>query len=240
MPDTGDGIIINVKLPLFKDYARDPHAWFRQADAKFEIGGVKENRTKAAYVSSCLDASHDALIAHISLGDKDPYASMKEALIAACGSDVRQRVGDLVAGQKMGAETPLHFLARIETRERLHGGRLHQGVFSAWTPSSRLHPSASIPSYYNAVGTGRVGQSPFRSGRGGDRRRCPRHDAHQCRVDIGLFAASTTHRPAFCIVHQCREPPVRAWRCSTSPPSSSRRPSQSSSVVPAVSTSRWR
>ena len=112
-----EGVVISaaaVKLPLFKDFARDPDTWFRQADANFEISVVKESRTKAAYVLSCLDATHDSLIAHISLRDPDPYASMKEAFVAACGSDVRQRVGDLVAGQRMGAETPLHFLVHLE------------------------------------------------------------------------------------------------------------------------------
>lgn len=116
MMPAGEGVAINAaaaRLPLFKDYEHDPEAWFRQADAKFAIALITESKTKAAYVSSVLNATHDALMAHISLGDADPYAKMKAALTVACGMDKRQKMDDLLAGQVLGAETPLHFLARI-------------------------------------------------------------------------------------------------------------------------------
>lgn len=56
--------------PFFND---DPEWWFRQAEVKFVISGIKSSQTKACYVSASLDAATNLLVADIDLDGADPY-----------------------------------------------------------------------------------------------------------------------------------------------------------------------
>ena len=76
---------VAVKLPTF--WMLEPHVWFVQAEAQFNIQGITADKTRYYYVVSVLHQGTATclldLIQHPPTENK--YAALKDQLIATCG-----------------------------------------------------------------------------------------------------------------------------------------------------------
>ena len=102
-----------VKLPPF--WPRSPAAWFRTADAQFNIKGVTEDMDKYFLILSALNEEQVDLVRNIVEEEPaaDSYNRLRTALIATHALSPYQMVDMLVNSEPLGSRKPTELLAAM-------------------------------------------------------------------------------------------------------------------------------
>ncbi|CAH2216933.1 jg1259, partial [Pararge aegeria aegeria] len=115
LPQTGTVNGITVKLPTF--WREKPVIWFAQAEAQFEIAGIKQDSTKYGYVLSMLDERMAEDVEDIieSPPADNKYDHLKRELIARFSVSKEQRVRELLNNVQLGDRKPSAFLRHLRS-----------------------------------------------------------------------------------------------------------------------------
>lgn len=102
-----------VKLPDF--WKNDPHMWFAQAEAQFNLAQITKDDTKFWHIIAKIDQS---IICHVSDLVSNPpaadkYKAIKERLIARFALSPQARLEQLLSSCDLGDFRPTHLLARM-------------------------------------------------------------------------------------------------------------------------------
>ncbi|XP_045772242.1 uncharacterized protein LOC123872132 [Maniola jurtina] len=106
---------IAVKLPTF--WQDKPVIWFAQAEAQFEIAGIKQDSTKYGYVLSMLDERKAEEVEDILANppENNKYETLKAELIARFSASKEQRVRKLLGEVQLGDRKPSAFLRHLKS-----------------------------------------------------------------------------------------------------------------------------
>jgi len=105
---------VGVKLPSF--WLQDPHFWFSQAEAQFNISGITVEQTRFQHVLRSLDSSTaNQVLSKI----KTPragqeYSDLKAALIKAFAKTEQDRAAQLFNMGGLGSKTPTFLLNEMK------------------------------------------------------------------------------------------------------------------------------
>lgn len=105
---------VAVKLPDF--WKNDPHMWFAQAEAQFNLAQVTRDETKFWHIIAKIDQS---VICHVSDLVSNPpaenkYGAVKERLIARFALSPQARLEQLLGSFDLGDLRPTHLLAKMQ------------------------------------------------------------------------------------------------------------------------------
>lgn len=106
---------VRVKLPAF--WADKPKLWFAQADAQFDLGGIKADTTKFGYVLSMLDTRVAAEVedAITNPPADQKYEHLKNELISKLSISRTQQIRQLLSGEELGDRRPSAFLRHLRS-----------------------------------------------------------------------------------------------------------------------------
>lgn len=127
---------VAVRLPPF--WPEDPEVWFVQAEAQFQISGVKEDTTKFYHVISQLEQKYIKEIKDIV---KNPpatgkYEKLKQELTKRLSISREHQITQLLSHEELGDRKPSQFLRHLKTLAA--GGVTDEFLRSLW--SNRLPP----------------------------------------------------------------------------------------------------
>lgn len=127
---------VAVRLPPF--WPEDPEVWFVQAEAQFQISGVKEDTTKFYHVISQLDQKYIKEIKDIV---KNPpttgkYEKLKQELTKRLSISREHQIRTLLSHEELGDRKPSQFLRHLKTLAA--DGVTEEFLRSLW--SNRLPP----------------------------------------------------------------------------------------------------
>lgn len=132
---------VGLKLPPF--WKHDPELWFVQAEAQFATRNITVENTKYAHVISTLSPEvaqdiRDILVAPPAI---EPYATLKQTLIARTTESEQRRVQMLLDEEELGDRKPSKFLRRMEQLvgdQRIDKGILRQLFLKRMPPDVKL------------------------------------------------------------------------------------------------------
>lgn len=106
---------VSVKLPAF--WADKPTVWFGQAEAQFELAGIKQDRTKYSHIVAMLDARVAGEVADIieQPPETDCYQHLKTELIKRLSASREDRVRRLLGEEDIGDRKPSQFLRHLRS-----------------------------------------------------------------------------------------------------------------------------
>ncbi|XP_073958570.1 uncharacterized protein [Choristoneura fumiferana] len=106
---------VKVKLPNF--WTEKPKLWFAQAEAQFEISGIKTDNTKYGYVLSMLDTKTATLVEGIISNPPatNRYENLKGELIKKLSISREQQVRQLLSGEELGDRKASIFLQHLRS-----------------------------------------------------------------------------------------------------------------------------
>ena len=97
---------VSIKLPTF--WTSEPHVWFAQAEAQFNIRGITADDTKYYYVLSALDQTTATRL--LDLIQRPPtenkYTALKDRLLDTFGLTERERASRLLHFRTLGDSKP--------------------------------------------------------------------------------------------------------------------------------------
>lgn len=106
---------VKVKLPLF--WSDKPKLWFAQAEAQFDISGIKQDSTKFGYVLSMLDTQTAAEVedAITNPPSDGKYEHLKHELISKLSISRTQQIRQLLSDEELGDRKPSAFLRHLRS-----------------------------------------------------------------------------------------------------------------------------
>ncbi|XP_071821128.1 uncharacterized protein [Apostichopus japonicus] len=105
---------VSLKLPPY--WPNDPHIWFAQVEAQFTTRGVKDEKTKYAYVIASLQPEVAQEVRDILLKPPpaDPYKSLKKELIKRTTASEQKRLHQLLTAEELCDKKPSQLLRRMK------------------------------------------------------------------------------------------------------------------------------
>lgn len=106
---------VRVKLPIF--WSDKPGLWFAQAEAQFDIHGIKADSTKFGYVLSMLDTTVAAEVED-AISNPPPegkYEHLKRELINKLSLSRAQQIRQLLSDEELGDRKPSAFLRHLRS-----------------------------------------------------------------------------------------------------------------------------
>lgn len=127
---------VAVRLPPF--WPEDPEVWFVQAEAQFQISGIKEDTTKFYHVISQLDQRYIREIKDIVRNPppNNKYEKLKQELTKRLSISRQHQITQLLSHEELGDRKPSQFLRHLKTLAA--DGVTDEFLRSLW--SSRLPP----------------------------------------------------------------------------------------------------
>lgn len=106
---------VKVKLPVF--WTDRPKLWFAQAEAQFDICGIKADTTKFGYVLSMLDTRVAAEVedAITNPPSDRKYEHLKSELISKLSISRSQQIRQLLSDEELGDRRPSAFLRHLRS-----------------------------------------------------------------------------------------------------------------------------
>lgn len=127
---------VAVRLPPF--WPEDPEVWFVQAEAQFQISGIREDTTKFYHVISQLDQRYIREVKDIVKNPPatDKYEKLKQELTKRLSISREHQITQLLSHEELGDRKPSQFLRHLKTLAA--DGVKDEFLRSLW--SSRLPP----------------------------------------------------------------------------------------------------
>ena len=106
---------VAIKLPSF--WSHQPHLWFIQAEAQFQLRKIREDSTKYYHVVAALDEETAKRIIDVisSPPTEDRYTQLKERLLKAFGLSKRDKACKLLHLHSLGDRRPSELMDEMLT-----------------------------------------------------------------------------------------------------------------------------
>lgn len=133
---------VAVRLPPF--WSEDPDCWFAQAEAQFQLSGIKEDSTKFNLVVTQLDNRYAREVKELIKKPpaNDKYEKLKQQLTKRVSVSRELQISQLMAGEELGDRKPSQFLRHLQTLA--DGGVSEEFLRGMWANRLPTHVQAII------------------------------------------------------------------------------------------------
>lgn len=135
---------VAVRLPPF--WAEEPDVWFAQAEAQFQLAGVKEDTTKFNHIIATLDPRYVREIKDLIKNPPktEKYAKLKHELTRRLSVSREHQIRQLLSHEELGDRKPSQFMRHLRTLA--DGGVSDEFLYSMWASRLPSHVQAIIVS----------------------------------------------------------------------------------------------